>query len=159
MMDSKGISFVELIVVISIIGILAGALGHSYQDWAQRYAVEAATRLIYSDLQKARISAVDKNCTHFAVLNDFSYEISEDSNGSGTIDSGDSVWPAFPKQSEYRIVKNGSGNKIYFHQDGQLAPSRTIRLESDCDPDRNCIKISSTRIVMGKYLGGACQPL
>lgn len=65
----KGISLIELLVVISIIGILAIALGFSYQGWIGRYNVEKQVKEIYTDLMTARATAMSRDRSYFVDFN------------------------------------------------------------------------------------------
>ncbi len=155
-MNNKGVSAMEIIIVIAVIGILFVGLGVSYQDWMGQYRVEKATKELYSDLMYARVLAMEKNRKHYAVLNSDSYSIMEDTNDDDVANMGDATLKPFPKKIEYGLNWNNSGNKIYFDKRGLLTPNRTIRFTSTSDPDYDCMKISRTRIIMGHYLNGEC---
>jgi len=49
----NGITLIELIVVISIMGILVFALGFSFQGWMGGYKVESQIKEMYVDLMNA----------------------------------------------------------------------------------------------------------
>ncbi len=155
-MHNKGVSAMELIIVIAVIGILFVGLGVSYQNWMGKYRVEKAVKELYSDLMHARVLAMEKNRKHYAVLNSDSYSIMEDTNDDDVANAGDATLKPFPKKIEYGLNWNNSGNKIYFDKRGLLTPNRTLRFTSTSDPDYDCMKISRTRILMGHYLNGEC---
>lgn len=180
-MDNRGVTLTELIVVISVVGILASALGFSYIDWMGKYKVEKATKELYSDLMNVRCMAMTRNRDHFADFN-FpappagygTYRIAEDTNGDcegdadadGIIDaSGHTFLPSFPKTVEYPITF--ASRIINFDKRGIVQPrgqalGGTICFFTDSDPDYDCIVISPTRINMGKLTkqisnGGECK--
>jgi prepilin-type N-terminal cleavage/methylation domain-containing protein len=47
----NGITLVELLIAISIVCILAVALGFEYADWVGRYRVETQIREMHLDLR------------------------------------------------------------------------------------------------------------
>lgn len=147
---------IELAIVLGIVGGLIAATAFAYQGWMGRYRVERATCELYTDLMQARLRAIQTNHHHFAVLDDYSYSITEDTNDSGSHDNGDRLLPNFPKPLEYLLCKNGNGNGLTFEKRGMISQIRTVWFTSSSDPDYDCMKISRSRIIMGRYENGAC---
>ena len=182
-MNNRGVTLVELIVVISVIASLAIALGFSYVDWMGKYKVEKATKELYADLMNVRSMAMTRNCDHFVDFNfpappagHGTYRIAEDTDddGEGDDDSdgiidaaGHTFLPPFPKTVEYTIENNFEDKIINFEKRGIVQPrgqaaGGTICFFTDNDPDYDCIVISQTRIIMGKLNkqqsnGGECK--
>jgi Tfp pilus assembly protein PilE len=113
-MTDKGVTLIELVVVITIIIILVFALGFMYQGWLSRYNVEENIKQVYTDLMDARGRAMDRSLEYFV---DFpqttQYQVVEDTNNSYTEDAGDITLPTFPKtvgQPFYAYSYNGNGS-------------------------------------------------
>jgi prepilin-type N-terminal cleavage/methylation domain-containing protein len=161
MNNSRGLTLVELLSTVMIIGILGVTLGFAYVGWMSSYKVEKQIKEIYADLMTARLMAVQRNRSYFA---DFTgrttYRIVEDTNENSAINvgHGDTVLPSFPKTVEYDNNANGSGIplSIKFNTRGLMSPLRTIWITHSADPDFDCIVISMTRINMGLMSGGSC---
>ena len=49
-MKNSGVTLVELLVVVSIIGVLIIAMGFSYEGWVGNYRLESMTKELYFDL-------------------------------------------------------------------------------------------------------------
>ncbi|MBA4373432.1 MAG: hypothetical protein C0402_11305 [Thermodesulfovibrio sp.] len=156
-MREQGTTLIELSMVLGVIGVLIATTALAYQGWLGRYKVEKATCELYTDLMQARLLAIQTNRHHFAVLNDFSYSIAEDTNDSGSRDSGDRLLPNFPKPLTHLLCKNGIGNGLTFDKRGMISQIRTLWFTSSTYPDYDCMKISRSRIVVGQYEGGACN--
>ena len=173
---SDGVTLIELIVVVSVIGILVIALGFSFQGWRGKYQVESEIKEMYVDLMNARARALQRNRVHFFRLNGpTSYSIYEDDSngtakvpdGDGTLQTGtgvtaDTQLASFPKTIEHEMSWNnaaiGAAVNLPFNTRGLLNGSGgTISIyvdrdadgEKDFDPDYDCIEIAASRINMG----------
>lgn len=165
-MNNRGVSLIEILIVVSVIGILIVALAFSYQGWQGRYKVESATKTLHTDLLDARAQAVQRAAT---LLVDFptsrTYRVANDTNGDGTIQAAE-VLPTFPRGLDYNIA---GGVLITFDSKGLIyrggpppvliAAPLTISLTSTVvlDPDYDCIRIEATRINVGQMQAGACN--
>lgn len=161
--SAQGVTLVEIIVVVAVIGILLTVVGFQFEGWLTRYNVENEIKNMYVDLMNARARAMQRNRAHFVVLTTGTmlYTVYEDTNpapdGNGTYDAGlDTQVVALSKTLQRTINWNGGGN-ITFSTQGLASPLGTIDLTSTADPDYDCIVISMTRINLGKYSGGSCN--
>lgn len=170
-LNDKGVTLIELMIVVVIIGILAVALGFTYVGWMGAYKMEKVTKELHTDLMNARSLALTQNRMYFVTLVDANnYTVTADTNDSATLNVGDLPLPTYPKRVEYALNWNAAApvnRVISMDKRGIIAvvgttpfpadPVISLTTAADVDPDYNCIVISQTRINMGKMSGGNCD--
>lgn len=169
----RGVTLVEVMTVVAILGVLLVVLGFSFQGWIAKYKVEDETKRLYADLMDARARAMQKGRFTFVTLATNGYRTYEDSDpppdGDESLttaadrlvaDSG-RTWPGgLPYPVDGATL--GGVTEVRFDKDGLANvpnPSVpvTIWLTSGLSPDYDCITIRTTRIRMGRFDGGTCQ--
>lgn len=160
-MRNRGVTLVELLVVITIAGILAVALGASFQGWQSAYRVEGEIKKLYNDLMDARLNSRQKNREHYVVLDTDEYTVYEDTNpepdGDGTLDASDDEVLNEELSYNRELVWNGDA-QIDFTTRGLSNDNKTICIFSEYEPDYDCVVVFVTRTKMGKIndQGGPC---
>lgn len=145
-MNNKGITLIELVVVVTIIGILVAALGFTFQAWAANYNIESQTKTLYMDLMNSRARAMQRNRSHFVVVSANNYQVIEDTNESGTKNAGDTT--VGTTTLNYPSLWTGT---VTMDNRGLVSPNNTLRFDVGTNtPDYDCIVLFATRINMGK---------
>ena len=122
--SSKGITLLEILVAVAIIGILAGMAYPSFTEMMERSRVKGAARLLYGDLNLARVQAVKTGIDHTISFNSTTgteYIICEDSNGDTNCDSSENVVIRKSFTEDYSGVykpSSAGNNKIRFNDKG-----------------------------------------
>lgn len=174
-MKDRGITLTELLVVISVVCILAVALGFSYYGWLGTYKVESQVKTVYSDLLQARAEAMQNNRYQFfrwlssSRSQYYRYDDTTPApNGDGVLQSSgtpmDTLVSGYPKTVQYPMTW-GNGHLILSKR-GMISttvnpdnPPWTLIFtgySADANPDYNCILMSVTTINMGKMDAGNC---
>ncbi|MFZ5906503.1 MAG: GspH/FimT family pseudopilin [Nitrospirota bacterium] len=166
--DIRGITLIELMIVVSIISILAVALGFTYQGWIGNYRVESETKDLYADLMDARAQAMTRNRMYFVQLNTGDYAIYEDTDDDTAFNpgAGDDPIPGFtnPKTVPHDLGWTGDigfdtrGLAWDYTVNPPVAAAITIpfTLAAGMTPDYDCIAVNQLRVNMGKMSGGVC---
>ena len=172
-MKKNGFSLIELLVVMVILGILAGLGTVSFRGWVRKNELESQVKEMYTDLMNARLTAMHRNTTHLISLSVNQISGSVDTNGDGAGDTGLCIWSRGKgdpvdggcpddkslsyKKLAYPMTWNGA-TTLGFNARG-LSTNKTICVFSTLNPSHDCIVVSSTRIRMGKIKNqsGGCD--
>jgi len=152
----NGVTLIELIIVISIIGILVVALGFTFQGWLGRYKVESQMKEMHIDLMNARASAMQRNRAYFVTWGTLQYVVYEDTSpapdGNGNLEAGfDRLVMQKSLDRQYPITWSDiTDTEVEFTTNGLSNDTKTICSNTDADADYNCIEISATRINLGQ---------
>lgn len=85
----RGFTIIEVMVVIVIIGIMAGIAAPNFMNYLVSRRLSGATMQLYGDLMNARMQAVSQNkWVALMIDNDHQYKIFPDDNKNGAADDG-----------------------------------------------------------------------
>ncbi len=161
----RGMTMIEVLIVVALIGLLYVILSNAYQGWAEKYRVETAVKEMFSDLMDARGRAMLQNRTHFVGLTPGAtprYLVYADSNpapdGNGLMDANDTLVRNVAVRYPVTVTPAGTV-MLKFTRDGVLVTNTgfapgvpvNIRLTSPVAADYDCINLGPTRVKMGRF--------
>ena len=155
-MRARGYSLVEVMVVIGITSVLLAIGTLQFNAYLKRYRSEAQTRMIYSQLLKARVNAVCQRRGNRIKMYPTRFEVY-----SSTQDDKHGAAPVQIQPLEFPVVCNGLGSVengylIDFNNKGIAALDRSVCLEQeDGAVAVDSIVIYATRLGIGKRQPGA----
>jgi prepilin-type N-terminal cleavage/methylation domain-containing protein len=135
-MNKKGVTLLELIIVLVIIGIGALLLAPNIGNWVPNYRLRGATRDVVSTLRTAQMKSVSINTDYRVRFPDATSYILEYLNTLGafvaegsqqTLPSG-VQFTAFPPGSNFRFNPNSTASTGSLRLTNTRGSSRTISL-------------------------------
>ena len=176
MKSESGFSLIEVLIVIALIGIVA-AIATMNSDFVQRHQLTAASRGLYSDLQKIRQDALTRgsvaNSRGFGIrfASNTSYSTFEfnDADGDFTYDgTGEESGAAQKTLSSVAVTIGDAGdptnNVLIYDKRGMTravnwssAGGRTYVLRATRVSQARCVSVSTVRIREGVWNGASCS--
>lgn len=126
--NDKGLTQIEILVTITIMGILVAIATPGYHSLMERNRLSGAARQVASDLVAARMEAVKMNRrvqVFFSSGNQ--YRICDDENRDGTVDLGEGRDTTRSIHDTYFDVTFSAGGNPIFRPNGTATPT-TITL-------------------------------
>ena len=156
-MGRKGISLIELIIVISIISILLAVATINFNNWTRRYNIEKEVKELYSDLMFIRQQALVTGMNHranFETANTVVFRrYSSEADPDGSVIRRRTV--------NYPItISDPAEREIEFNTRGMMVAvtPKSVCLFTAADPPLDSIYITQTRLNVGKIInqGNSC---
>ncbi len=159
-MNNRGLTLIEIMVVIAIVAMLATFALHGYSASEKKVKVEREIKALYANLQAARLRAFAEKRVWGITWSGSpftSYEVRYDTDGDESItDSGGYVSAGTVSGLAYPITCNVSYNHVLFMTNGLSRNQLTFYVAQSNEAEYDCIAVSKTRIKMGKWNGSTC---
>mgnify|MGYP001597278397 CR=1 FL=1 len=154
-MNNRGLTLTELMVVIVIISILVGVAGYTLRGRMMGYRVENQVKGMYADLMNARARAMQQNRIHFIQVTANTYQIIEDTNENSANNAGAGDDTIINRALQYPLLAFPAA--ITMNTRGLITPDTQIQVDIGNNVvDYDCFVLSTTKINIGQWVGGAC---
>jgi len=145
MMNDKGFTVIELLIIVAIMGVLSSIGIPSFYKQILHYRLNGAVRDLVSDLRWARSLAITSGEKVNLLLDPSNerYYIEKTSNPQNPINGIREYKNAYPGVD---IVSSSGGNQITFEPRGTTASWTTIKIRNSIGEERKITVIATGRI-------------
>ncbi len=150
----EGLTLVEVLVVIALIGAITAVGVMSYSTMVQSYRVKGAALQIYGDMQYARMKALKEGNPCAVEFSGTTYSVKTSGNDGTWGTTDDVVQKGFDIAMDYTGVNvdssNLTNNRAVFNPDGTASGGRVV-VSNSAKTQSVCVNNStgSVRIVDG----------
>jgi prepilin-type N-terminal cleavage/methylation domain-containing protein len=142
----KGVSAIELMVTVAIIGIIAAIAIPSYQDYIARERLVGASQAIYSQAVLARRQAVSNNDTRYFFVSDDSGDWCAYASSASNATCASSDAPIYAHGRDYPGVTVSTGVSTAFVMPALTATSVSIPVIGT-NGDTRTVSISDNQMI------------
>jgi len=149
-MNRRGFSLVELLIVITLMGLLTGIGTFQFSKYTKKSQISSQTRVLYGDLMEYRMRA-------FYEKRPWTFKIS--ASGYGIYSSSNvDVAPVTSVALKHPVTSSDSLNVVYDRQGAaDLSGKKAVCIASSNDSPVDSVVISATRVQIGKKDEGSCE--
>ena len=144
--NQKGVTMVEVMVTVAIIGIIAAIAIPSYQDYIARESLLGAAQAIYSQAILARRQAVSNNRTRYFFVSDDSGDWCAYASSASDATCASSDAPIYAHGRDYPGVTVLTGVSTAFVMPALSAASVSISVTGE-NGDSRKISISNNQMI------------
>ena len=138
-----GFTIIEIMIVIAIIGIMAGIAAPNFMDYLKSQRLSGATIQVYGDLMNARQQAVTENKKIIVeFVNDHQYRFVRDNDASENITTGDETGNLRDIHPDYADVTFSTSFNPVFRPNG-TGKNPVITMTSTSTGKTKCVTIST----------------
>ena len=159
-MQARGFSLIEMIVVMAIVSVLLAIGTLRFNDYLKQYRTEAQTRLLYSELLRARVNAIYQRKAIRVKLYPGRFEVyssqQDDTRGAKPLQTHALRYPVTCSATMDPV----QGYRIDFEANGQTFDECSICLDPSAGSGAvDSLKVARTRMSIGKKdKGDECMP-
>jgi type IV fimbrial biogenesis protein FimT len=118
MRNKSGFTLVELLMVIALITVVAAIAVPNIISWLPDYRLKAAANDLFSNFQKAKLTAVKRNTNCVVIVNSTGYTVFMDDDTDFVQDGGEDVIVQIT-WADYKSVSVNLGNITFDNSTGQ----------------------------------------
>ncbi len=140
-MNKKGMTLIEMMVVIAIIATMAIFAIPQYNKWQKQYSIEKDTKEIYGIIQKERIKAFTQKAATTITVNGKNLTITGVDNSTIKLNNSFSGGPV-------NINTRGTLNNTSIYDNSTF---------QGLSPQYDCVVVKGVRVSLGKFDGSNCN--